>query len=71
MPYKDEAANAKADKAHERTYPGDMTRLHTLEPRHYDTPGSIHRCACLACNQARVAHGTFTRTWQGVARMRR
>lgn len=68
MPYKDDQQQRKADKTHERLYPGDIARLHRLDRPHYDTPGSVKECACLSCNTARRLYGARQRTWQGMAR---
>lgn len=64
MPYKTDATNKRADAPHA----AEIRQLHALPREHYDTPGSIRRCACVSCNQARRTYQERERTWQGLAR---
>jgi hypothetical protein len=65
MPYKNPSTNRQADALHERSTPGAIDRLHGLDRRHYDTPGSVKHCACVSCNAVRRLYGAREKTWRG------
>jgi hypothetical protein len=68
MAYKSARSNTQADTLHEHSHPGQIAFLHALDRTHYDTPGSVRRCACTTCNHARRLYGSRAKTWPGLAR---